>query len=517
MVQQLLVGNTMTTVTVPGTGGSTIGESFDNASNLALAQQIANSLRAASDAGDLKISVAGSPASDLSPPSNPGGVNELIINSGGDYTIPGGSPPGTPNWVVILDSTAPVTIHGSPNISVWGGLNTDTITDPAAIVLSETAENAAVTVSGTGDVLAGNNFNDTLTASGNAASVAGGTGTNVFFALGANDTVSAQGKSDTLFGGSGGSTFLIAPTATNERMVGGSGALTVSDAGVSSTIFGGSGALNVTTAGSLASVIGSSGAISALDTGTSDTIIGGTGAVSATLAGSGAYVAGGLGALSVTDNGTSDTIAASVGFTSVTAATSSSRFEGGSGLFSFVGGTGGSTIVGSSGDGTVVGGTGATTVFGDGPSAITYINTTSGGLEYVGGPGSSTIDASLSKGPNVLYGADYPNERSLLIGGAGPDNIVGGEGADTLVGSGGQNTFFFFPIAGGATANHTIADFSFIDTALLLGYGAGAASAAIAGATVANGSTTITLSDNTKITFTGLTNPNSLTGHLFSS
>ncbi len=126
----------MATVTVPGTGGSTIGEGFGNSSNLALAQQIANALAAASGAGKLQVTTASS-TTVSPPPSNPGGVNELIINAGGDYTVPGGSPPGTPDWVVILDSTAAVTIHGSPNMSVWGGLNTDTIIDPAAIVLSE--------------------------------------------------------------------------------------------------------------------------------------------------------------------------------------------------------------------------------------------------------------------------------------------------------------------------------------------------------------------------------------------
>jgi len=48
-------------------------------------------------------------------------------------------------------------------------------------------------------------------------------------------------------------------------------------------------------------------------------------------------------------------------------------------------------------------------------------------------------------------------------------------------------------------------------------YGAGAADAAIAGATTAGGSTTITLSDNTKITFTGVTSSAALNGHIFST
>jgi hypothetical protein len=91
-----------------------------------------------------------------------------------------------------------VTIHGASNSSILGGNANVTIVDPKAIVLSEEAGNAAVTINGSGDVLAGNNLNDTLTAAGVAGSISGGTGTNAFFDLGANDTISAQGKSDDL-------------------------------------------------------------------------------------------------------------------------------------------------------------------------------------------------------------------------------------------------------------------------------------------------------------------------------
>ena len=49
---------------------------------------------------------------------------------------------------------------------------------------------------------------------------------------------------------------------------------------------------------------------------------------------------------------------------------------------------------------------------------------------------------------------------------------------------------------------------------VLIGYSFGEATAAIAGAQTTGGSTTITLSDNTKITFTGVTDPAALTGHI---
>ena len=103
------------------------------------------------------------------------------------------------------------------------------------------------------------------------------------------------------------------------------------------------------------------------------------------------------------------------------------------------------------------------------------------------------------------------------MGGAGADQINAGSGSDTLLGGGGQNTFYFWSAFGGPSANDVIGDFSAIDNVLLLGYGAGAADAAIANATTSGGSTTITLSDNTTIKFVGVTSSAALSGHISSS
>ena len=89
--------------------------------------------------------------------------------------------------------------------------------------------------------------------------------------------------------------------------------------------------------------------------------------------------------------------------------------------------------------------------------------------------------------------------------------------SNPLVGGGGVNGFYFWSGQGGTAANHVIGDFSAIDYVLLGNYGADAPAAAIAGATTAGGSTTITLSDNTKITFSGVTSSAALTGHIFST
>lgn len=181
-------------VTVPGPHGSpAVDQTFNNFNNLSIANQIATAIAAASTLGGLNITVPGPGQTVPPPPSNTvtGGVNELVITAGGSYHIPPGSP-GAPDFVVVLDNTAPVTIFGSPNTSVWGGGSQVTIVDAAMTTLSEGAGNAVATLSGAGDVLAGNDQKDTVTAAGNAESLAGGAGTNLLIASGANDTISAE-------------------------------------------------------------------------------------------------------------------------------------------------------------------------------------------------------------------------------------------------------------------------------------------------------------------------------------
>ncbi len=511
----------MASVTIPGTGSSSITETFGNTANLQLATQIRDALVSASAGGRLNVTTTASLNVPGPPPlTTAGQINELVITAGGDYTIPAGSA-GAPDYVVVLDSLAPVTIHGAPNATILGGLAKVTIIDPADIVLSEQNGNATAIISGTGDVLVGNNQSDTLTASGVAGSISGGTGTNVFIDLGSQDTISAQGKNDTIFGGPGKATIQIASVAGGEMVVGGEGALFVTDlavalnAGGGDTIFGGDGLLNVTTSGAFARIVETgAGGIKAVDTGTSDSIVGGFGSANVTLTGHTASIVGGFGALFVTDNGIGDTITAGSGFTSIDAASSSSFVQGGAGLLTFVGGTGGSTIVGGSSGATVFGGTGATSLVGNAGSAFTYVNTTSGGLNFTAGSGSETLDASLSKAGGTQFGGLDPAGQTLLIGGAGVEALVAGSGADTLIGGGGGDHFVFFKANGGAAANDVIGDFSAIDTMILVNYTFGEAATAIAGATTAGGSTTLTLSDNTRITFTGVTNAAALTGHI---
>ncbi len=308
----------------------------------------------------------------------------------------------------------------------------------------------------------------------------------------------------------------ITLTNAGDTVAAGDGAATVNATGNGEAVLGGGGKLTASVSGIGSEVVGGAGALTAVVSGVSDTVFGGGGASAVTLSGSSNVVVGGVAGVSVLDNGAGDTIEAGISFTAVTAP-GGSFIRGGSGPLSFVGGTGPSTILGGSGSATVFGGSGFTSILGSAGGATTYVNTTSGGLTFSAGSGNETIDASLSQTANRFEGAlATPNSQVVLKGGAGSDVFVGGEGSDTLVGNGGANGFYFYTGFGGPLADHVITDFSAIDSVFLANYGTSAASAAIAGATVANGSTTITLADNTKITFVGVTDSASLNGHVFS-
>ncbi len=95
-----------------------------------------------------------------------------------------------------------------------------------------------------------------------------------------------------------------------------------------------------------------------------------------------------------------------------------------------------------------------------------------------------------------------------MVGGAGNDALIAGSGSDTMTGGAGENAFVF--INGAAGGNDFITDYSANDTVELFGYGGAAGSAALTAATEAGGATTVSLSDNTKITFENVSTPSSI-------
>jgi Ca2+-binding RTX toxin-like protein len=91
-----------------------------------------------------------------------------------------------------------------------------------------------------------------------------------------------------------------------------------------------------------------------------------------------------------------------------------------------------------------------------------------------------------------------------MIGGGGSDTMFASSGSATLTGGAGSDFFTF--VKGAAGGTDVITDFSSNDTAVFVGYTAASIAAAVAGATTSAAGSTITLSDNTKITFSGVSN-----------
>jgi Ca2+-binding RTX toxin-like protein len=181
--------------------------------------------------------------------------------------------------------------------------------------------------------------------------------------------------------------------------------------------------------------------------------------------------------------------------------------HGGTGSLSFVGGVGSSTVFGN----------GATSIFGAAGGSITFNQQTNGPGDFYAGAGNETLNAALSTQAVSLTGSTLTSATASLVGGSGADTLVSGAGSTTLTGGAGANVFRFLASVDGSTTQATVTDFNASDTVQLIGYGSVAAANALAGATTIGNSTTITLSDNTKITFLGVSAASALTGHITST
>lgn len=211
-----------------------------------------------------------------------------------------------------------------------------------------------------------------------------------------------------------------------------------------------------------------------------------------------------------------DTVIASSGHDTITATHAKStlvvgesahvQFVGGPGAATVLGGSGSDTVYGgsghlvahggSAGDNLLVAGAGSATLFGsqtedsgsagDDPARKLFASLT-----------NETLSATLNKGHHALADRDdHP------VSGQGADTFVGGSGQATMVGGSGKETFEFMKGQSGGT--DLIQNFNSSDKIILSGYGANAVTDALATQARAHGSVTITLSDNTKITFSDL-------------
>ncbi len=276
--------------------------------------------------------------------------------------------------------------------------------------------------------------------------------------------------------------------AANQTVLAGTGGLTLTAPGNNTVVVGG-GTNAIVLAGSTNRVVLGDGNDNVYsNTATNSTIEGGTGAATIWGSSSGGNVDFlGAGTSLVIEGASSDTIIAGSGNALVFGNTGNDLVFGDAGALIFVGGTGASTVVG--------GGTGPT-LFGSDGSNISFYGSAAGAV-YAAGSGNETLDGSASRVGGQFYAA---GGADTILAGIGGDTMVAGSGAMYAVGGAGSDVFGF--VSGHAGGTDFIQNFAPNDKLLLVGYGSGG----ITSSTTVGGSTVVTLSDNTTITFNGVSN-----------
>jgi Ca2+-binding RTX toxin-like protein len=462
------------TVSVPSANGQIITYTnvFNTPQNLALAQQIEQALFAALAGDPLNAQIYSPPTT---PPAIPTDVNELVVPvslSGGTVFTPAG-------YTFVADSTgggsftvvgAQNFIGGNGNITVWDTVGVPSVGGGLDTITAGDGNDLFGLTAGTTYDAAGGNGNDTYVAAG-SGTVAGGTGSNLFFVDGGSNLVLSFGHDEIIAAG---------------------GASTIATHGSGDVIFGGSGDMDVFGTGATNLTVG--GSITG-----PETIFG---------AQSGIYFFGSSTNLFIGNPSTDSTIVGS------TSSSGSQTVFGGASSHELIFNNSSSLLFvsGSNDSTTIVGGSSPSTLFGSAGSSITFFSTSSaGGALFGAGIGNETLNASGSSANVNLFGGNDPTGGDKLIGGAGNDTLTAGSGGDTMTGGKGDNVFAFFD--GSAGGHDLITDFGTTgssDKVLLANYGLTGPGFAnvLATATTSNGGATISLPDNTKITFEGVSAAN---------
>ena len=172
---------------------------------------------------------------------------------------------------------------------------------------------------------------------------------------------------------------------------------------------------------------------------------------------------------------------------------------GGAGSDTFEGGSGRSVVFGGQGGhNSLVGGTGRATLFGGGTGDHLFAQGAKA-QALIAGIGNETLSAAMASGNDSLVAG---SGRDLLTGGSGNDTFYGGTGASTMLGGSGNDIFAFVKSLNGGT--DLVMNFTSADKIDLQGFGKHAVQDALASQTFADGSVTITLPDNTRVTFAGV-------------
>ena len=214
----------------------------------------------------------------------------------------------------------------------------------------------------------------------------------------------------------------------------------------------------------------------------------------------------------------SDSIFATSGSETIVASGSDGKqvISGGASKLFFIAG-GAATVIGGTGSDTVFGGSGKELLEG-GSAGGNFLQAGDGRATLFGGGNGDQLFAAGDKaqalhaasGNETLFGG-FASGRDTFFGGSGKDQITGGGGKNTFVAGtgaatvaanpGASNVFEFVHGKGGGkelVEGLTAASQVHIE---LLGFGSNEIKNALASQTSKDGSTTITLSDSTKVTF----------------
>ncbi len=399
----------------------------------------------------------------------PGAYTHLGIGSMGTdgitYTVTGTAAQVDAALEAVLLSPASSvsgTVDLVTNITDQDGTSSSQLQDTTALGNDLTATTA-------GEFLMAGSGADTLAANSWGNTLIGGTG---------NDVLIGSSLGSTLFGGSGSSTFF--GVGGNTVIVGG---------GANDMIAALDGDVTVATKAGGNSLVALSSSTSVLFSQGNDTIVGGSGTA--------VIRATGDSTLFYQGSGSSVFLGGS----------GSSTVEGGTGSGSFIdGGTGGGMFAGGSGgNNVIIGGLQSSTIFGGGDGDALFANG-SGGTIIAAASGNETLQGATSSGNDVFFGGSGSDFIGL---GSGSDTLFAGTGSSTVVAGTGADVFAF--VNGRAGGSETILGFKLgTDSLSLQGYADGSAQQALNNATTTQGTgttpaaTTLTLSDNTKITFEGL-------------
>jgi Ca2+-binding RTX toxin-like protein len=444
----------MPTVSVPGAGGALINLPFSSSQGADFAATLLQAVYAASVGGTLEVQ---------------------------DYT---NSPmPIVPNgW--LGEEVIGAALADPLNASVAGGYQ---------LVVDQSAAPATV-----GGGVGLNAQNETVLAGNGGLTFNAGTGSGSFVSGGGNNLVTGPSSG-------GGSWNVYFDGTGSDTLFAGSGTYSVTMGTGSGLAFLGAGADTVTSYGA-------------------DTIIGTTGNTQILVDAPGAFVFAGNATSMISNDGGAATISAGHGQETIFANASGGLYFANTATLTFVNGSGASTFVGGGGNDTLFGGSGSGTYFVGSGNFI--FDAQSSQALVVGGPNSgaavvfsgfggdvtlfsTTADNQLiaSGGADVLNAAGAFSNGNVLFSNAGNDTLIGGPGNDVFVASGGNATMqagsganqFIFQ-HGQAGGNDLIMNFNGNDGADFFGYGGNA----VANIGVSAGSTIVTLTDGTRITFLGL-------------